>query len=122
MYTEDDLRQAVASGAISADAADALRESVKLTRQAPATDEEHFRLINSFNDIFVTIAAVLLLVAMGGIGDALMPANDGPSPLAGLLVAGPHGAWPSISHANAVWLCPASCCCWLSLAGFSPLF
>ena len=91
MYTEDDLRQAVASGAISADAADALRESVKLTRQAPATDEEHFRLINSFNDIFVTIAAVLLLVAMGGIGDALMPMNDGPTPLAGLLVAG--AAW-----------------------------
>lgn len=91
MYTEDDLRQAVASGAISAQAADALRESVRLTRQAPATDEEHFRLINSFNDIFVTIAAVLLLVAMGGIGQALMPAADGPAPLAGLLIAG--AAW-----------------------------
>ena len=62
MYTEDDLRQAVASGAISVDAADALRNSVRQTREAPATDEEHFRLINSFNDIFVTIAAVLLLV------------------------------------------------------------
>ncbi|RGP41140.1 hypothetical protein BPTFM16_01436 [Altererythrobacter insulae] len=91
MYTEDDLRQAVANGAISADAADALRESVKQTRQAPATDEEHFRLINSFNDIFVTIAAVLLLVAMAGIGDAIVPSRDGPSPLAGLLVAG--AAW-----------------------------
>ena len=64
MYTEDDLRTAVASGAISAEAADALRNSVRTTREAPATDEEHFRLINSFNDIFVTIAAVLLLVAM----------------------------------------------------------
>ena len=91
MYTEDDLRQAVASGAISADAADALRESVKQTREAPATDEEHFRLISSFNDIFVTIAAVLLLVAMAGIGDAVWSVNDGPSPLAGLLVAG--AAW-----------------------------
>ena len=91
MYTEDDLRQAVASGAISADAADALRNSVRQTREAPATDEEHFRLINSFNDIFVTIAAVLLLVAMAGIGDALIPSNDGPSALAGLLVAG--AAW-----------------------------
>ena len=91
MYTEDDLRQAVASGAISADAANALRMSVKQTREAPATDEEHFRLINSFNDIFVTIAAVLLLVAMAGIGDAVWSVNDGPSPLAGLLVAG--AAW-----------------------------
>ena len=88
MYTEDGLCQAVANGAISAEAADALRQSVKRTRNAPATDEGHFRLINSFNDIFVTIAAVLLLVAMGGIGDALWPVNDGPSPLAGLLIAG----------------------------------
>ncbi|KUO54967.1 MAG: hypothetical protein APF78_12020 [Sphingomonadales bacterium BRH_c3] len=91
MYTEDDLRQAVASGAISASAADALRNSVRQTRDAPATDEEHFRLINSFNDIFVTIAAVLLLVAMGGIGQALMPVGEGPPPLAGLLIAG--AAW-----------------------------
>ncbi|MEE1877156.1 hypothetical protein [Altererythrobacter litoralis] len=91
MYTEDDLRQAVASGAISAQAADALRESVKLTRDAPATDEEHFRLINSFNDIFVTIAAVLLLVAMAGIGQAFTPNLDGPPPFSGLLIAG--AAW-----------------------------
>ncbi len=91
MYTEDDLRNAVASGAISAEAADALRESVRSARQAPATDEEHFRLINSFNDIFVTIAAVLLLVAMAGIGQAFTPRLDGPPPFSGLLIAG--AAW-----------------------------
>lgn len=91
MYTEDDLRSAVASGAISAEAADALRNSVRQTREAPATDEEHFRLINSFNDIFVTIAAVLLLVAMGGIGQAFTPGLDGPPPVSGLLIAG--AAW-----------------------------
>ena len=86
MYTEDDLRTAVASGAISAEAADALRNSVRTTREAPATDEEHFRLINSFNDIFVTIAAVLLLVAMAGIGQAFTPNIDGPPPFSGLLM------------------------------------
>ena len=64
-----------------------LRQSVRQTRDAPATDEEHFRLINSFNDIFVTIAAVLLLVAMGGIGHALWSVSNGPSPLAGFLIA-----------------------------------
>ena len=91
MYTEDDLRNAVASGAISAEAADALRNSVRTTREAPATDEEHFRLINSFNDIFVTIASVLLLVAMAGIGQAFTPNIDGPPPFSGLLIAG--AAW-----------------------------
>ncbi|ALE16966.1 hypothetical protein AMC99_01675 [Altererythrobacter epoxidivorans] len=91
MYTEDDLRTAVASGAISAEAADALRNSVRASREAPATDEEHFRLINSFNDIFVTIAAVLLLVAMAGIGHALTPALDGPPPFSGMFIAA--AAW-----------------------------
>ena len=91
MYTEDDLRGAVASGALSAEAADALRSHVRGVRTVPATDEEHFRLVNSFNDIFVTIAAVLLLVAMAGIGQAITPALDGPPPFSGVLVAG--AAW-----------------------------
>lgn len=85
MYSEDDLRTAVESGAISADAANALRSHVAANRPTPASDEENFRLINSFNDIFVTIAAVLLLVAMAGIGQAIMPG------VAGLLVAA--AAW-----------------------------
>lgn len=91
MYTEDDLRTAVATGAISADAADALRNSVRQSRDAPAGDEEHFRLINSFNDIFVSIAAVMILVAMAGIGQAFTPNIDGPPPFSGLLIAG--AAW-----------------------------
>lgn len=91
MYTEDDLRQAVASGAISADAAEALRQSVRTARATPSVDEENFRLVNSFNDIFVTIAAVLLLVAMAGIGQAFTPNLDGPPPFSGVLIAG--AAW-----------------------------
>ena len=91
MYSENDLRDAVAAGAISGEAADALRAHVSGARTMPMTDEETFRLVNSFNDIFVTIAAVLLLFAMGGIGQALVPSSDGPSPLAGLLVAA--SAW-----------------------------
>lgn len=91
MYTEDDLRHAVASGAISAEAANALRNSVRAGRQAPASDEENFRLINSFNDIFVTIAAILLMVAMAGIGQAFTPHIDGLPPVSGLLIAA--AAW-----------------------------
>jgi MFS family permease len=77
MYTEQDVRDAVAAGAISAEAADALRSHVTGARTAPATDEENFRLVNSFNDIFVTIAAILLLVAMAGIGGAIVPGAGG---------------------------------------------
>lgn len=71
MYTEDDLRVAVETGAISADAAQALRNSVRQARAAPAVDEENFRLINSFNDIFVAIGAVIMLFAVGAIGQAI---------------------------------------------------
>lgn len=85
MYSEQDLRDAVAGGAISAEAAEALRGHVAQIRRMPTTDEENFRLVNSFNDIFVSIAAVLLLVAMAGIGSAIV------SGLAGALVAG--AAW-----------------------------
>ncbi len=71
MYSESDIDGAVAAGAISADAAAALRTHIAATHAAPAVDEEHFRLLTGFNDIFVSIAIVLLLVAVGQIGMAL---------------------------------------------------
>ena len=74
MYSESDIEAAVASGALSAEAAAALRDSVAQARAAPAVDEESFRLLTGFNDIFVTIAAVLLLWAVGWIvGQATTP-------------------------------------------------
>ena len=74
MYSETDIEAAIASGAISPQAAAALRASVASSRATPLVDEESFRLITGFNDIFVTIAAVLLLVAVGWIGASLVPA------------------------------------------------
>jgi hypothetical protein len=84
MYSESDIEAAVASGALTPQAAAALRESVAASRALPAVDEESFRLITGFNDIFVSIAAILLLVAVGWIGSALggaiapSPILDGP--------------------------------------------
>jgi hypothetical protein len=91
MYSDEDVNSAVASGAMSAEAADAFRLHVAGRHAMPIGDEEHFRLVTGFNDIFVTIAAVMILVAMAGIGQAVTPHLDGPPPFAGLLVAG--AAW-----------------------------
>jgi hypothetical protein len=91
MYSDDDLQSAVASGALSAEAAAALRAHVAARHQMPGSDEEHFRLITGFNDIFVTIAAVMILFAMAAIGQVFTPRLDGPPPFSGLLVAG--AAW-----------------------------
>jgi len=93
MYSQNDLDDAVAAGAISAQSAAALRNFIEVQRSAPAVDEEQFRLITGFNDIFVSIAAVILLVAVGWIGQwigqsaGLAVDGDGPTFVAPLFVA-----------------------------------
>lgn len=89
MYSDSDLEAAVAAGALSPDAASALRNYVAGRSGGAAVDEEHFRLLTGFNDIFVAIAAAILLFAVGWIGNAVGPNIDvdGPSPFAGLFVA-----------------------------------
>ena len=93
MYSQNDLDEAVAAGAISAEAATALRAFSERQRSTSAVDEEQFRLITGFNDIFVSVAAVILLVAVGWIGqwagESLGTAIDvdGPSFLAPAAVA-----------------------------------
>ena len=85
MYSQADIESAVAAGVLSRDAAEGLHAHALGLRQAPVADEEHFRLLSGFNDIFVTIAALLMLGACAGIGAAVAPG------VAGLLVAG--AAW-----------------------------
>ncbi len=93
MYSQNDLDEAVAAGAIGADQANALRAFIEQQRSTPAVDEEQFRLITGFNDIFVSIAAAILLFAVGFIGQTigrnlgLVVDLDSPSPVAPLLVA-----------------------------------
>ncbi len=71
MYSQDEINSAVAAGVLTQDAADALRAHTAQIRERPVTDEEHFRLVNSFNDVFVTIGIVILLIAAGAIGQAI---------------------------------------------------
>src|SRR5207342_290436 len=71
MYSQNDLDEAVAAGALNAEAATSLRAFVDGQRSSPAVDEENFRLITGFNDIFVSIAAAILLFAVGWIGQSI---------------------------------------------------
>lgn len=94
MYSQTDLDEAVAAGAVSAEAAKALRNYVALQRATPVVDEEQFRLITGFNDIFVSIASAILLFAVAWIGQSLSQSmgltidRNGPGLLAPLAVAG----------------------------------
>jgi MFS family permease len=96
MYSQQDLDDAVASGVITPASADALRAYIEQQRSTVIPDEEQFRLLTGFNDIFVSIAAAILLFAVGWIGQSIGQAtglfitdhgNTGPSFLAPLAVA-----------------------------------
>jgi len=96
MYSQQELDDAVDAGVISPDAAAALRSHVERQRSTAIPDEEQFRLLTGFNDIFVAIAAAILLFAVGWIGQSIgqstgLVVSDhgdvGPSFLAPLFVA-----------------------------------
>lgn len=68
MYIEEDIDSAVAAGVLTAETATAFRNHVGKLKNGPAVDEEHFRLVTGFNDIFVVIACSLLLASVEWIG------------------------------------------------------
>ena len=82
MYSQAEIASAVAAGALSAEAADALHAFKQARDASPQPDEENVRLVTSFNDIFVTIAGILLFIGLGALGGPVV----GP-----LLIAG--AAW-----------------------------
>lgn len=77
MYSDSDLEAAVVAGVLSPDTATALRNHVAARRNSPAVDEENFRLLTGFNDIFVAIAGVLLLAGAAQIGGQVHMAFGG---------------------------------------------
>ncbi len=88
MYSEDDLEAAVAAGIVDRQTVERMRDFLARSQRTMLVDEEHFRLISGFNDIFVSIASILLLVALAWLGQAIpLGLADGPRPLGGLLVA-----------------------------------
>ncbi len=82
MYSDSDLESAVSAGVISAQSAQALRDHVAALNATPAVDEEQFRLITGFNDIFVSIACLLVIFAAAGVGASMFSA-----PFSGAFVA-----------------------------------
>jgi hypothetical protein len=68
MYSDAELDAAVRAGVLTPAQARAFREFVAGGRTTPSVDEEHFRLLTGFNDIFVTIAIALTLGALTWLG------------------------------------------------------
>lgn len=81
MYTDDDLQQAVDRGIFTASAVKQFRHDALQRRNTHFADEEDFKLVSSFNDIFVLMACALLLLSTGWVLQAIS------APLAALVVA-----------------------------------
>lgn len=61
MYTDEDLTGAVDKGIFSKQAVSDFRAYIDSLRENKAVDEEQFRLVSGFNDIFVVILGVVLM-------------------------------------------------------------
>lgn len=92
MFSNNDLDDAVSAGVLSPEAATAFRDHLERRAALPAVDEEHFRLLSGFNDIFVSIASVILLFSVGfigqSIGSAILPHGNPWDPTPGGAIAG----------------------------------
>ena len=73
MYSEADLDAAVSAGVLSPEGAAAFRSFVAGQRASSPADEEHFRLLTGFNDIFVSIAILLTLFALNWVIKGVSP-------------------------------------------------
>lgn len=96
MYSQGDIEDAVASGALAPEQASSLRAFVAGRNRMPTADQEYYRAYVGFNDLYVFYTIILTLVTVGWIG-TLIPIGGGgrgmgPIPMlpfmAPLLVAG----------------------------------
>jgi len=74
MYTDEDLERAVDKGIFTATSVETFRTYILNRNNTHVADEENFRLIASFNDIFVVIACALLLLSSGWVTHNFHPA------------------------------------------------
>ena len=61
MYTDEDLNIAIKNGIFSQNDVNEFRKSISISKESSLPDEENFKLVGGFNDIFVVIACILLL-------------------------------------------------------------
>jgi len=73
MYSDEDLVSAVKAGVLTEEAAAAFRSYVARSSNGSSVDDERFRLVTGFNDIFVVIACVLTLASVAWIGSVWAP-------------------------------------------------
>lgn len=73
MYSDEDLNGAVDAGIFEANAVHQFRQHIASTANINTVDEENFRLLSGFNDIFVLAASAILLSSLAWLGFVIAP-------------------------------------------------
>ncbi|ROR98012.1 hypothetical protein EDC56_3683 [Sinobacterium caligoides] len=73
MYTNEDLYLAVNAGIFKKEDVDEFRLYIAKDANTNSVDEENFRLISGFNDIFVSISALVLLISSWWLTSQIAP-------------------------------------------------
>lgn len=76
MYSQGEIEEAVAAGALQPDQAASLRAFVAARNDTPTADEEYYGLYRGFNDWFVLYTVLITLLALGWLG-SLIPVGSG---------------------------------------------
>ena len=69
MFTNDDLSRAIAEDIFTIESVERFQSMLAQEHALPQADEENFRLISGFNDIFVVIASLLVFVSAAWVMD-----------------------------------------------------
>jgi hypothetical protein len=90
MYSQSDIEDAVAGGALTPGQAASLRNHIAARNGTPTADEEPVRWLGGNQDVYVFYSSILLMVGLGWLGSKIDIGNS-PSPFMALLVAA--AAW-----------------------------
>jgi hypothetical protein len=90
MYSQSDIEDAVAGGALTAEQAASLRNHIAARNGTPTADEEPVRWLLGNHDVYVFYSSILLLIGLGWLGSKI-DLGDSPSPFMALFVAA--AAW-----------------------------
>jgi hypothetical protein len=63
MFTNDDLNKAIEKDIFTQESVKKFQAMLAEVHALPQADEENFRLVGGFNDIFVVIASLLVFVS-----------------------------------------------------------
>lgn len=86
MYSQSDIEEAVAAGALTADQAASLRNHVAARTGVPTADGEYVRIMLGGSDLYVFYSALILLFGLGWLGSKIHITEGVPSPFSALFV------------------------------------